>query len=107
MERCYEMAARVVDEMNDDWHKPVRILCRFIEELGLSKFIRKGICNLDDSAEVEEKFIFRSDPMPDHWYFIHWCNAMSLKNYRKDSTYYNLLKHYDCEPQVLEPAAGQ
>lgn len=102
MERCYEVSSRVVNEMNDDWHKPVRILCRFIEELELEKFIYQGICNLDNSAEVEEKFISRNTPIPDNWYFIHWCNAMSRKNYLNDSTYYKLLKHYNCEPVEVE-----
>jgi hypothetical protein len=97
MERSYELAARVVDEMNDDWHKPVRIMCRFIEDLGLTRFIRPGICNLDDSAEVDEKFILGADPLPAGWYFIHWCNAMNRNAYRPGSTYHSLLKRYGCE----------
>lgn len=97
MEFCYKVSAKTVNEMNDDWHKPVRILCRFIEEFGLNKFIRKDICNLDDSIEIEDKFLFGYEPIPDNWYFLHWCNAMSAKNYIKDSTFHKLLKHYNCE----------
>jgi hypothetical protein len=103
MQRSYELASRVVNEMNDDWHKPIRIMCRFIEELGLEKFIYPGICNLDDSAEIEQKFIYGSAPIPENWYFIHWCNAMSRKNYRDDSTYHKLLKLYNCESRILKP----
>jgi hypothetical protein len=97
MERSYELAARVVDEMNDDWHKPVRIMCRYIEELGLAKFIRRGICNLDDSAEVRDKFILRNTPIPVGWYFLHWCNAMNGHTDRDGSTYHTLLREYGIE----------
>jgi hypothetical protein len=99
MKQSYELAAQVVDAMNDDWHKPVRILCRFIEELGLAEYIRQDICNLDDSFELEEKFILGNVPLPENWYFIHWCNSMSRHTaFRSDSTYHKLLKHYRCEP---------
>jgi hypothetical protein len=95
MERSYELAVRAVDEMNDDWHKPVRILCRFIEQLKLENFIYPGICNLDDSAEVEAKFILGNCSFPNEWYFVHWCNSMSVKKYKDGSTYHQLLKTYD------------
>lgn len=94
MKRCYELSSSVVDEMNDDWHKAVRILCRFIEQLELEKFIYPGICNLDNSEEIEQKFLSKNLPMPENWYFIHWCNAMSSTKYVENSTYNQLLKFY-------------
>jgi Glycosyltransferase sugar-binding region containing DXD motif len=97
MERSYQLSVKVVDQMNDDWHKPVRVMCRFIEELGLTRFIRNGICNLDDSIEIEQSFTRGNDAFPSSWYFIHWCNAMNGNEYQKGSTYHKLLRQYGCE----------
>jgi hypothetical protein len=97
MRQSYELAARVIGEDNDDWHKPVRIMCRFIKQLGLSPFIRPGICNLDDSVELVEKFIRSNQPFPESWYFVHWCNAMNGNDYAPGSTYQTLLRKYGCE----------
>jgi Glycosyltransferase sugar-binding region containing DXD motif len=97
MERCYELSSSVINEMNDDWHKPVRILCRFIEQMELEKFIYPGICNLDNSDEIEQKFLLRNLPVHGNWYFIHWCNAMSRTKYVENSTYHQFLKLYNYE----------
>jgi hypothetical protein len=96
MDRCYRLANRVVDQWNDDWHKPIRIMCRYIEELGLSQFVRQGICNVDDSAEIVLKFIRGNCAIPKSWYFLHWCSAMSGADLQKDSTYCELLELYGC-----------
>lgn len=97
MRRSYELAARVIGEDNDDWHKPVRIMCRFIKQLGLTEYIRSGICNLDDSVELNEKFIHGDKHFPADWYFVHWCNAMNGRKYSPGSAYQTLLRKYGCE----------
>lgn len=97
MRLSFELAARVVGVDNDDWHKPVRIMCRYIKQLGLSHFVHQGICNLDDSVELETKFIHGSEPFPESWCFVHWCNAMNGNSYKEGSTYQSLLRKYNCE----------
>jgi hypothetical protein len=97
MRLSYELASRVVGEDNDDWHKPVRIMCRFIKQLGLMPYVRPGICNLDDSVEIETKFLRGDQPFPESWYFIHWCNAMNGNSYEQDSTFHSMLRRYGCE----------
>lgn len=97
MRLSYELALRAVGEDNDDWHKPVRIMCRYIKQLGLSQYVRKGICNLDDSAELNTRFICGNEPFPDSWCFVHWCNAMNGDTSARGGRYHALLREHGCD----------
>jgi hypothetical protein len=94
MRLSYELCSKAVTEENDDWHKPVRILCRFIKQQNLSHFVRRGICNLDDSLEITTRFLQADEQIPPEWYFLHWCNAINGCQHSENSTYAKLLKHY-------------
>jgi hypothetical protein len=99
MRCCYETASRTIDCNNDDWHKPIVILCDKIKELKLDKWIKSGLGNIDMDWELEPFFRQLSYP-PRAWYFIHWChtwNSDILDVLIPDSFLWNLFERYDIE----------
>lgn len=73
MIRCYEEAIRTIDENNTDWHKPIEILNRFIDELDLKKYITREVSN-PDQWDITSQYILKNEIIPPSWFFIHWQN---------------------------------
>ncbi|HLP20895.1 MAG TPA: glycosyltransferase [Chitinophagales bacterium] len=87
MKQCYEEAIQTVDENNTDWLKPIEILNRHIELLDLVKYIHPDVSN-EDRWHATSRFIWHSDPLPPHWYFIHWQNEEWRKNAVSKADFY-------------------
>lgn len=79
MKQCYEEAIVAVDANNTDWLKPVEILNRHIAALQLQGYISNNMCN-DDRWAQTSRYIWHSDVLPAHWYFIHWQNEEWRRN---------------------------
>ncbi len=98
MRLCYERAVKEVNADNRDWNKPIRLLNKGIEELGLGQYIVE-MSNRDSWNDVR-KMIKGKMKIPDHWYVIHWVNEEWRRNgINKDysnprSTLRNLYAHY-------------
>lgn len=73
MWNCYERALKEVDTFNRDWHKPIQILVEEVMNAGLSQSIYDEFGNTDEWHILEE-FLLKEKPLPEHWFFIHWCN---------------------------------
>lgn len=73
MKVCYEEGIANVNEYNTDWHKPIEILCRNVEQLQLTGFVKEGLSNRDVWEETS-RFITRRTEIPSHYYFLHWQN---------------------------------
>jgi hypothetical protein len=73
MKHCYEEAKAEVTESNTDWHKPIEILNKHIEQLGLSQYIVHDSSNAD-KWEITSSFVFGFPKIPSEWSFIHWQN---------------------------------
>jgi len=101
MKLCYQKAIKEVSSDQDDWHHAIRILCYYIEFLGLSKFIHKNECNLDRMPNVlnlinDENFI-----LPKKWRFVHWMNSVIPKNYSKNSILDKFFKKYKLNKKII------
>ena len=72
---CYDQASREVDEFNDDWAKPVRILCDAIEKHDLGQFIVKGLAP-SDGWQTIQSLLLSNGSVPPNAYVIHWCNEL-------------------------------
>lgn len=70
---CFEEAFREVNEENTDWHKPIEILNKHVQENALEKYIYAHVSNLDDWKEITA-FIVGNEPLPPNYRFIHWMN---------------------------------
>lgn len=82
MKNCFDKAILEVNEKQKDWHHAIRILCYYIENLGLSKYIKYDTCNLDDPYVFYRNFLHREgslDEIPSTWLFIHWMNSLNPK----------------------------
>jgi hypothetical protein len=97
MRLCYERASVEVNSQQDDWHHAIRILCYYIEYLGLSHYIHKDACNLDrlDSIWPYINEEMELDQIPRTWRFIHWMNSVIPKMYKKNSIFEKLLEEYE------------
>ena len=73
MRLCYEEAAATVKSDNTDWHKPIKILNKYVNQLGLQSFVHSGSGNPDVWATVE-RFIYSSAAPRESFMFIHWMN---------------------------------
>jgi hypothetical protein len=88
MSRCYEEAARTVNETNTDWHKPIDILNYQVTQLGLEQYIRSRHSNID-RWEKTNRFILTTNVPPADWYFVHWQNEeWKYRHLSKTSFYY-------------------
>lgn len=103
MRLCYERACVEVNDKQTDWHHAIRILCYYVEYLGLSKFVHYDMCNLDRldlvMPFVSDKGEF--DKIPYSWMFLHWMNSVIGKNYKTGSVYHRLLQKYDCTERAM------
>ncbi len=73
MRLCYEEAVLTVDSENTDWHKPIKILNKYVKRLGLQKYVHSGCGNADDWRIVEE-FIYSNTAFAKNFLFVHWMN---------------------------------
>lgn len=103
MRQSYEEALSEVHSDNDDWEKPIRILCKWVLHYGLHEYIRRDISNPDMIEKTHFLFTEPGSVAPDHWYFIHWMNAMGPKKHAVTSMLHKLLLEYDLlqDDQIL------
>jgi hypothetical protein len=101
MLKTYREVKETCDENTLDWLLPNKTLGKYIKELGLMKYVRSGISNLDEWPETK-RYIRRSAKIPESWYLIHWMNeewrmnGIDKNHLRKRySTLGDLLKEYD------------
>lgn len=92
MLRCYERAVIEVNENNNDWHKPIKILNEEIAKTGLMKYRKLGLFNLDMQHTIEP-YLNRNYSFPIDWIGVHWINSAGI-NYKRGSAYHSLLKKY-------------
>lgn len=99
MSRCYHDAFSCIDENNTDWHKPINILAENVSLLNLEKHIATHHSTVDN-WETVRKYLFTEEPLPDHWFFIHWMNEewrtrmLEKHDFRIGSAYANkLIEH--------------
>ena len=73
MLKCFEEATQSVNENNTDWHKPIEILCRNVQQFGLEKYVVSNLSNHDKWDETVQ-FIKTRKVIPMQYYFLHWQN---------------------------------
>lgn len=74
MRRTFEMADAIADK-NVPWLALNRLLTQNVHELGLDNYVRSGIVNEGEAAEVIRTYA--ASPFqrpPQSWYAIHWAN---------------------------------
>ena len=104
MKLSYEKAIIEVNENQQDWHHAIRILCYYIENLGLSKYIHKNESNLDRLDKTWNLIKKECDIEKNNtdWRFIHWMNSVIEKNtYHEKSVFAHFLKKYNCEEKKV------
>lgn len=103
MKLCLEKAILEVNEKQNDWHHAIRILCYYIEFLGLSKYIHINECNLDRLAHVMPLIQEKAQPwmVPESWRFIHWMNSVVTKEYAVDSVMDTLFKQHKIQSRHI------
>jgi len=100
MKRCYEEANQEVDENNTDWHKPIEILVRNVENLNLKEFILVDHSMQDRWDEVR-LFLYSGKELDPSWWFIHWMNeewrskGLDKNDFMIVSTFGQLLLKYN------------
>lgn len=73
MLNCFNRASKEVDENNQDWFKPIRILNEEIEQLELQKFIQTNLSNQDRWDQVIQ-YVQWSKSLNSNWSVFHWMN---------------------------------
>lgn len=104
MKLCFDRAVVEVNAQQDDWHHAIRILCYYIEYLGLSKYIHRDLCNLDRLDRVlpylQQDLSLKQ--LPENWMFIHWMNSVIDKfGYKKGSIFEQLLHKHSYQGSKL------
>ena len=94
MKNCFELAKTAINEKNKNWHKPIEILNKEIEQLDLMKYRRIGLFNLDLSHVIQLHYE-KDYPIPNDWYGIHWINSSGAKKIKRGSTFSRLLNQFD------------
>lgn len=94
MKESFEKAFKEHNGQQRDWHHAIRILCFYIELLGLSKYIHYEECNLDRLDRVSP-LVLSTIEYPSNWRFIHWMNSVVSKDYVENSTMDKLYKKYN------------
>jgi glycosyltransferase involved in cell wall biosynthesis len=75
MKMTYEQAERETNE-NTSWLLPNRILSANVARLKLDRFAYPDICNQESWRDAIQPLICSDQPLPPHWYAIHWANEM-------------------------------
>ncbi len=103
MRLSFEKAVKEVNAEQRDWHHAIRILCYYIEQLQLSKYIHHEVANLDN-LDIVSRMITKAisvGEIPKEWRFIHWMNSVCGKNYGSDSIMDQLVTHYNRKHRAL------
>ncbi len=74
MSQCYERAAAEIDENNEEWHKPIQILCDSVLEHHLGRYIQYGWGSVDHASELR-LYIKETYQFPEAWHYVHWMNS--------------------------------
>lgn len=70
----YEEANREINGNNEDWHKPIEILNKYIKHYDLKSHIKSDL-SYEDDWRIISKFIKSNSKALDlDYYFIHWLN---------------------------------
>jgi glycosyltransferase involved in cell wall biosynthesis len=88
MRRTFEMADSIAGE-DVPWLAMNRILTRNVHELDLATYVRRGIVNEGDAADVIRTYA--ASPFqrpPQSWYAIHWANEFWGTQAGNDSATY-------------------
>lgn len=103
MKMCYSKAVKEVNDRQTDWHLAIRILCFYIELLGLSEFVHNDQCNLDRLEHVNPLIwsVADNNTVPSKWRFIHWMNSVISKNYATGSVIDHLYKRHLVNERTL------
>lgn len=98
MKDCYEDAIATIDQYNNDWDRPIRILNENILKHNLQQYIQ-DFTN-PDQWRVVKKFLYTKPILAAHIKAIHWVNE-EWRRHRinknmviKGSLYEELLKKY-------------
>jgi glycosyltransferase involved in cell wall biosynthesis len=75
MKMTYEQVEREANE-NTSWLLPNRILSANVKHLNLDRFSYPDICNQESWRDAIQPLICSDQPLPPHWYAIHWANEM-------------------------------
>ena len=108
MRLCFEEAVTTVDGDNTDWHKPIVILNKYVNQLGLQSYVHSG-CGNPDVWSVVEEYIYSDTEPRESYLFIHWMNEeWRTKKINKNripfrSTLGRLLLQY----KLAEPPVGK
>ena len=102
MRKCYEASEIQINDKTTDWHLAMKIMADYVEELNLSHFIKKDVCNIDKRAFTDKYYKF-DEKIPDSWHFIHWMNTLFERDhYSINSEYNRLLKQYGVKsPRIM------
>lgn len=106
MFKCYEDAVREVDENNRDWHRPITILVENVFKFELQKYIVRDVSNTDEWHKIKPFVYSNKLPVPENWYFVHWCNEVwRTNNFDKNAPFYasfygQLLMKYQLIPTL-------
>jgi len=73
MALCYKEANETIDENNTDWHKPIEILNKYVNELQLGQYVYSGYSNEDKWEEVK-LYAKGKVEIPDKYLVLHWMN---------------------------------
>lgn len=104
MRLCFERSDQEINETTKDWHQAIRILCYYIEFLGLSQYIRYDTCNLDIAHDFYRDYLDRPgslDQIPEGYDFLHWMNSMNPRC-AQGSVLDLLFKKYKCHEPLLK-----
>lgn len=98
MNNCYEETLFMVDEMNKNWNRPIEILNRNVNKLGLEGYIR-SFSNQDQWRRIKT-FLLKNEKIPEHYFAFHWVNEewrrhqLNKNKAIKNSFYYHALQQY-------------
>lgn len=104
MRVAYELTSRAVNEQNNDWDKPIRLLSRAVRRNRLLKY-RHCIGHLDEFVDVLP-FVRLPIRIPKDWWAMHWCNEMWRRGHQHlklhaESHLAELFREYDIVAEGL------
>lgn len=97
MKACYQEASGSIDQFNQDWLKPVRILNDQIKAFNMRNYIQEDL-SIPDHMGLTNLLIYSKLELPDKYYFIHWLNekwrelGIDKDSYMDGSSYFTILE---------------
>jgi hypothetical protein len=73
MALSYKEANETIDENNTDWHKPIEVLNKYVDELQLGQYVYSGYSNEDNWDEVK-LYATGKVEIPGKYMVLHWMN---------------------------------